>query len=155
MLEIRSISSRSWSISFCEAARSSTVYVSFAFWTASSRIRCNIAATSFNAPSAVCTIDCPSSEFLDAWFNALICVRILLEIASPAESSAAFVILYPELNFSRLAETLLSSFFKFTFAICAVTLWLIFIYIPSFLLYSLVKALNIYLFSIFLIISER
>ena len=41
VLEIRSISSISWSISSCDVFLSSNVYVSFAFCTQSSRTRCN------------------------------------------------------------------------------------------------------------------
>ena len=78
---------------------SSSVFVSFPACTPSSLTLCNIELISFIPPSATCNNDTPSSIFLSAWDNPLICAFILSEIASPAASSAAEFILNPELNF--------------------------------------------------------
>ena len=98
--DTRSISVESWSISFWIAVRSVSEFVPFADWTASSFMRCSIDCTSLRAPSAVCTADMPSDALVEARSSPLICFLIFSDIARPAASSAARLILYPEESFS-------------------------------------------------------
>ena len=71
-------------------------------WIASSLIRVRIEDVSFNPPSAVCTIEIPSLALRSACFKDRMFAFIFSEIASPAASSAAFVIRVPDDNFAKL-----------------------------------------------------
>ena len=93
---IRVSSCCSCATSSCRAARSSPALEPLADWMASSRIRCRILVDSCSAPSAVCARDIPSFALRTAWFNPRICEVRRSEIARPAASSRAELILKPE-----------------------------------------------------------
>ena len=88
---MRSISAASWFTSCCSAWRSEAELLALADCTASSRMRCRLAATLEMAPSAVCSSEMPSLALRMAWF----CPRIWLvnrsAMASPAASSRALL----------------------------------------------------------------
>src|SRR5690606_16908370 len=77
-----------------------SLYVPFAFCTASSFSLTSMLLTSSSAPSAVCISEMPSCAFLAAWLRPLICALIFSEMDRPAASSAARFILFPDDSFS-------------------------------------------------------
>ena len=127
LLAILSTSSVNASISFWISFLSLDVFVSFDACTANSLILWRILVVSFNAPSAVWIIEIPSEAFLEAWVNPLICPLIFSDIARPAASSPALLILKPEDNFSIDFPALVLLTPMFLCAFNAFILWLIII----------------------------
>ncbi len=89
-----------WLISSWIFSLSDALFVPFDAWTDSSRHRSIISCTSVRAPSAICIMEIPSSEFADACVSPRICLRIFSDMLRPAASSAALLILYPLESFS-------------------------------------------------------
>ncbi|STY98514.1 Uncharacterised protein [Mobiluncus mulieris] len=100
-LPIRSNSERSCFNSALILPRDFESFESLAPWTASTRIRCKMECTSFNAPSAVWITEMPSWALRTAWRLPPTWERKPSEIARPAASSAARLIRKPEESFSR------------------------------------------------------
>ncbi len=93
VLAIRSISSRSCTISFCAAVRAvESDDAVLADWTIRSWMRCSIELTWVSAPSAVCTTEMPSWAFCVATFRPEICLSRFWLITRPDASSDARLI---------------------------------------------------------------
>ncbi len=97
---IASISVMIWSISSWIFCLSAALFVPFDAWTDNSMHRSIISCTSVRAPSAICIMEMPSSEFADACVSPRICLRIFSDMLKPAASSAALFTLYPLESFS-------------------------------------------------------
>ena len=97
-LVLTSTSSTCWvrfETSDCIALRSEVWKVPEAPWTASSRIRCSMFATSASAPSAVCASEMPSFALRMPWAMPRVCEVMLVAMARPAASSFALLMRLP------------------------------------------------------------
>ena len=93
---VREVSAASCWNSASRFARSSSLFVPLADWTASSRMRCSISPILPSAPSATWPKEMPSLALRIATFMPLICDCMRSAIAMPAASSLALLTRRPE-----------------------------------------------------------
>ena len=108
LVAISSICNFSWATSSWIDERSTSVVVPVAACTDSSRIRAKMSLTPLKAPSAVCVIEIASLVFWIALAIPRICDVMRFEIARPAASSLALLILDPVERRSMAALSLRS-----------------------------------------------